>query len=162
MTRIGLSPVATTDISEIDVARQTLQGGGPEFLDRESLSERLEKIADPDKPMIIKIFGVRELDDEGSFTIRECRSILGYKSSGYLKLESERAEAERKAEAERTKQARLDQFRSQVRQELREKELMSEAADEGKKQRERMNIESSIEAEARKRFASDMKKSKQG
>lgn len=112
--RVGLAESITSQQTRAEQVRK-----GAKLVDGKTIRALLEKIADPDKPLVIAVYEVKKDRLPGDFYLRECRGIFIYQSRAFLDAERERCAKEGKAAALATRTARLDQIKSRLWAELK-------------------------------------------
>lgn len=157
MTRLLINRVVTTDISEAEKNRETNRTGGPPLFDHNTIVDTLEHLVG-DEPIILQAYGVRDVDGDGTYTMRECRAVIGYKSERYIEIERKREEQERKLAEERKRDSLLKSIRQEVRASHQAKldAIAQRVAVEREAERQKLELE--LEAESQKRFREEAKK----
>lgn len=110
--RVSLVQSVTSDLTRGEQVRR-----GAKIADGKTIRALLEKMADPDKPLVIEIFGVKEDRQPGDYFMCECKSIFIFEGAAYKESEKIRLEEEKKVAAQVKRTARLDQIKSRLRAE---------------------------------------------
>ena len=90
---------------------------GAQLADGKTIRALLEKISDPDKPLVIAIYGTRKDRQPNDFFMRECRSWLIYESAAYKEFEKNRREKEEEGRKQAARQAKLNEIKAGLRKE---------------------------------------------
>ncbi len=121
---------------------------GTKLTGKGTIRKLLEEMADPDKPLIIAIYGTKKDRLPGDYFMCECRSLLVYEGAAFKEQEKIRREKEEEERKQAARTARLDQIKAKIRTELKAEsvEREKEGADFDRKYDEQK--ESAIEKEA--------------
>lgn len=110
--RVSLVQSVTSDLTRSERMRK-----GAQLADGRTIRAMLEKMADPDKPLVIEIFGVKEDRQPNDYFMRECRGIFIFEGVAYKESEKIRLEKEGKVAVQVKRTARLAQIKSKLRAE---------------------------------------------